>query len=395
MNNGEFGEEQLKESLRKMPKITDHRHPQEIWNKINESRSARRKRKTYVFPAIATIGAVILFAAIALNVFDFEQMTTEKDSLNNGEAGMTAMEEEKAEIVPEEGEKIHLFSENAKSNDDENFKYTAVYEEERKGREVFTFQIPDKEARMLIPVSITVPEDGSTTEFEQFLSYMNDLDENELGLIDYYPLQAKLNRSGANTLLVDVPANHPYGTGSSSEFVFQEVIARIASDFGMAKVQFFTEGTPGIEFGNSGILYELNVSDQFNRGYLLYYPDESAENPFLVPSMRSYETIETAIDAMQAGDKDNGLEPSIPNGFIIDHVEIPNNELVVLSLNDKTVVENEHSFALAIEAIMLTAKDFQFKKVKIESSTIGGIGKFTFNEEWDVPVAPNNMDVYK
>lgn len=407
MDKLELSEKKLEELLKELPKIEDHRHPHDIYQNISLQLN-KRKRKTWIVPTIASAAAVMLFAILIPNVMNWNETAhdtlNEKSSASEESMQIPEVVEEQADLAEEQEESLRIFSEPshkediniARSIEAESEPYTAVYEADVENQYAFTYIFPDLAIQNSVPITVLIPKEEGKTTFTQYVETMSSLNEAEWNVSEYYPLNADLiYDEKTNVLNIDVPVDHSYSYGSASVLPFRSAISYTAKQLGVEKVTLSTAGTPGILFEHEGIVNELTIEATDGHAYYLYYPNELVEKPYIVPYNESFEQIETALEAMKNNDHYDThlLQPSIPSDFVIEKVEVSNEELLTIYLADEAVITNSPAMIHTIEAILLTAKDFRFKKVKIENANIAEVGKFKFNEEWAVPVAPNKKTI--
>lgn len=403
MKRSEWSDKQLEELLSNMPKIQDHRDPRDIYQNITIKMS-KKKQRSWVVPSVATAAAVLLFVILVPNVMNWNNSTS-NSSLERSTASDSAEQPQMAKITENSEDSAGGKEEEAKSFADkeneeqmemtsieEEESYTAVYKEDIADENVFTYAIPDKQAQNIVPVSIVVPKEDGKELFEQYKEIMTTLKEEEWGLDDFYPLNAELTLSNKGVLNVSVPSDHPYRYGVPGQEAFTETLRELAKTLGLNEVALFTEDKKGIEFEHYGNLPTLDLSDDSNHAYYFHYPETKREQLYLVPFNQSYKSIEEAFNAM----KENiavGLSASIPKDINIEEINSAGKDILNLKLDEDSKIANEPSFIHTIEAILLTAKDFDFEKVIIQYSKLNKIGKFNMNEEIDVPVAPNKMEI--
>ncbi|WP_084783334.1 GerMN domain-containing protein [Bacillus dakarensis] len=401
VKKSELSDKQLEEYLRELPKIRDHRDPRDIYQNITV-KMKKRKQKAWIIPSIASAAALLLFVVLASNVLNFNQSAQD---LVNENATTESAENAALKQAPDGNEEMGILSEDEPDNkerfnaEEENRElmtidlegsYTALYESDIAGKSVFTYTIPDQNAQNIVPVSVTVPYNDELPLFEQYKETMSKLREEEWNLSEYLPLNASLSYvEESNSLHVDLPIDHYYGDGSASEMAFMSTLLSSAAMFNIESILLSTDGSPGAEFGNMGKLTEIEVEEKGNRAYYFFYPSGEDNLPYLVPSRNPYENINEAMDAMKTDIETDMLKASIPSNFNIEDMVTANKELLVIRLGESSELSNDQSMIHTIEAILLTAKDFDYEKVKIENANLDQIGKFIFNEEWAVPVAPN------
>lgn len=403
MKRSEWSDKQLEELLQSMPKIEDHRDPRDIYQNILLKMN-KKKQRTWILPSIATAAAVLLLAILAPSVLNSNDSTSETmdrsiASESSEQIEMSKVEEDQAKIMEDEEEveiaenenndqQMHMTSINVEDS------YTALYEADVKNENVFTFVIPDIQAQNVVPVTVVVPKEDGKQAIDQLNDTMPQLQEEAWGLSDYYPLNAQLSlNEEQNVLEVNVPAGHYYGDGSASENIFVKVVKEAASSLNTNKVTLFTDNNPGIEFGNQGNITELDVTNNGNHAYYFYFTEANTEKPYLVPFSEPFTDIESALEAMKKNIDTHGLRASIPENLSITEVNSSGEEVLTLQFNEDSNITEEPSMIHTIEAILLTAKEFQYDKVRIEYNKLDKVGKFNFNEELELPIAPNRIEL--
>jgi hypothetical protein len=390
MKKSEWSDNELEQLLSKMPKIQDHRDPRDIYQSLS-LKTKKRKAPVWIFPSVASVAAVLLLFLLAPQVWQGIIQDSETKDENTIALEDDTNKMELTKKIPDEGSNTI----NGISDDNHEMSMmaqpleTALYEEDLLDQEVITYSIPDQNAQLLIPVSVLVPKDGSSWA-ERFQSNSQRLMETQWGLAEYFPLNANLSMPDESTINVDVPENHEYGLGSSSETLFISTLQEIMNYHqNINRFTFTTAGKPGIFLSNTGEIVEMNRPAKKQKSYYLYNP-KNQNLPFIVPGMTEYTNIEDALGSMTTGDDIYGLNPSIPSDFVYT-IDSSTNEILVLTFADTFQLTDEAKNIYAIEAILLTAKEFGFKAVKFENAKIGQIGRFNLESEIKVPVAPNKV----
>lgn len=404
MRKSEWSDKQLEELLSNMPKIEDHRDPRDIYQNITLKLN-RKKQRSWIIPSVASAAAILLFVILTPNFMNWndsaEDAIERSTSPESAEYVLMDQEENKTSIVEEDQkeEQMEIMKKDTEeemsiSSIDVAESYSALYDTDVNGGSVYTFAIPDNVAQNVVPISVVVPNEEGKSPIEQFNETMLLLQEEQWGLSDYYPLNATLSLNEEETVLnVNVPTGHVYGDGSTAELAFKEVLEGAAATLGLKKVSLFTDNQPGIEFGNEGKLTDLDIAKNGKRAFYFYYPTVDSKKPFLVPYTEPFNDIEDAFDAMKENIDTHGLKASITEEVNIEGIESTEEQVLTLQLDESYHIENNPSILYTIEAILLTAKDFEFEKVKIEYSNLENIGKFYFNQEIGVPLAPNKMEL--
>ncbi|MBT2656437.1 negative regulator of sigma-X activity [Bacillus sp. ISL-18] len=391
MKKSEWSDRELEELLRQMPRIHDHRDPRDIYQNI----SLKRKRiRPWVLPGLAATAALLLFLILMpklIGGMHFSHESAEEKSASSGNTAMqkdsSAFKKEKASSKEAETNK----TQQANLLKTENVK-TAIYEDQVGKGTVLTYWVPDAQAQILIPVSIITNQSSGQSWLTNYTALMANLQEEEWGLADFYPLNAtmKLEKDG-NTVIVDVPADHQYGQGSTTETNFISVVQKdISTNSNCKKIKFTTKGLPGIELGNIGRKEEIDVASQNNHAYFLYFPEDS-KLPFLAPSNETYNNINSAFEAMKT-DQSGGLKSSLQTFPQIDHVSI-SNKIMDLSFDVNSSLQDNQESILSFEALLLTAKEFGIEKVRVRNSPLANLGPFDLTKEINVPIAPNLRNI--
>lgn len=392
-----ISDEQLEDFLRKMPKLKDHRDPHDIYENISK-KLEKRPRKTWVIPSFATAAAVLLIAILSFNMFDGGKINHSADKSMQEEATTeqeTSLRKEESVAEDKASQKIGN-EENSTEMNDITFQATeepttAIYDEDMGAMQVFTLAIPDSQGQNIIPVSFLIEPVDQAEKLAQLEDVMANIDEEQMGLDNYYPLQADLSIDEAvNMLHVDVAADHPYQLGSSLPVSFEMAIQQLLTSLQLDQAIFTTNNTEeGINLGND-FLTSLTKTERVNLAYYLFY---SNEKPYLVPSMESYSTIQEAFNAMKTNVETHDLiAPLLVNQ--IDSVTTDDtNKLITITFNKEVQIEDTPETVQSIEAILLTAKSFGYDKVKFTNAPINQVGRFQLVEEIKVPVAANKKSI--
>ncbi|OLS40199.1 GerMN domain-containing protein [Bacillus sp. MRMR6] len=392
MRKSEWSDKQLEDLLRQMPKIQDQRHPREIYQNLSVK---KRKRPIWLLPGIATAAAALLFLILIPKLmvgteYSLDRAQEEKSSSAENsrmtEDNANSIMMEKQDDASLEEELTHSQLEQAALGGGK----TLLFEEEIGNGRVITYWIPDSQVQNLVPISTVVTHEEGANWLTVFTETMEKLTEEEWGLSEFYPLNATLTIDAKdNSLMVDVPKDHKYGQGSAMETNFiSSLVRNIASNSDISKIKFFTNGQPGIELGNYGILNELPVNPDENRAYFRFTP-EGEQLPMLVPSSDSYKDINAALNAMMKGPSpETGLSSSLVPSIQIQNASIAGTQLVI-TLSDGSNLENNIDTMYSVEAILLTAKDFGLKTVLFVNAPIEYLGPYQLTAEIKVPLAAN------
>lgn len=394
MKKSELSDKQLEELLRQMPAIRDHRHPRSIYQNLSIKMKKRRYR-TWFLPGIATISVLLLFLILAPYLLNGSSHSSTGESMDAKSSlrKVTDFSQDKKMTKMAKGDQYYSHKNGQKQNLSEYKLKTAIYDNEvGKGR-VLTYWIPDQQAHIYVPVSTIINKSDNQTWIDLFNQKMKNLNEKEWGLSDYYPINATLKLDDSdNSVILDVPANHPYDQGSANEMFIEIMLRNISANDHIKKMKLTTNGQPGIMFGNDGEKKVIDVNIEKNRAYFFYFPN-GKEIPFLVPSLETHKDMKAAMEAMRSDRQELGLQASLSSIMQFKSAEIKN-KILYLSFVDHVKLINNPMTVYSYEAILLTAKEFGLESVKFENAPIKKLGPFDLSKENKVPIAPNYRVIY-
>lgn len=412
MKKSQLSDKQLEEILGQMPKIKDHRDSRDVYQNIAHRVEKRKKMPAWVIPGAAL--AAVLFLAFILSPGLLgsnysEQKSMDSSSADGAKSSMemnTASRDDTANesashkestfmMDAADGEAEEKSKEIAamdKANPYEGLISLYPEETDTETSEIFTYAIPDDQAMAIVPVTVTIPKKEGKSRIDSYTETMPMLKEEEWGLTDYYPMDATWNFDEATkTLTMDVKQNNPYRDGSTANVIFVDSMTQNLSQAGIDKMVLTTEGEPGIDMGNFGPMKELpiNTGTSKRRAYL-FLSVEGMPNPYLVPTKEQHKTIGEAFEQMWKGDEVGYLSPSLPDDFKLAKTE-SNNKVLEITLTDDTALDE--SFLPNLEAILMTASEFDYTGVRFTNANIDQLGPFNLNEVLPLPLAPNKKNI--
>lgn len=384
VRKSEWSDEQLEELLRQMPKIQDDRNPRDIYQNLSIK---KKKYPTWLLPGLATAAALLLFLILLPKLmigtqYSFDKSSEEKSLM--AEDNSASMELKRQDISPKmNGEAGMDKSELMLTNSTK----TAIYDNEVGNGKVLTYWIPDTQGQILVPVSSIINIEEDKTWLTLFIDSMEKLKEEEWGLSEYYPLNATIELNPKdNSVMVDVPADHKYGQGSTSETNFINILTRdISSNSDREKIIFSTDHQSGIELGNYGIIEELSIDSAEQHAYFFYNP-AGEEIPFIVPSIKAYKDINTALAAMKLDQTELGLKSSLAFQY---KDAIISGDTLVITIGENSNMKDDLKTLYSFEALLLTAKEFGIETITIVNAPIKQVGPFDLTSEIKVPIAAN------
>lgn len=431
MKKQDWKDDHIEELLKQLPKITNHISKQDMYQQMMIYKE-QKKRKRWLTPSVASAVAVLLLCILVPTMINFQdsagsniddseqenqlasnatQQKEENDEITNDESNHTQGNTEyivkDEEVDPQEDidQTGDIYAQNDQSEDttanDNNeqpvtqqIEPTAVYAEDIKDQEeVLTYSIPDHNVQNFIPISVMVNKEADLSKMELFINHMSDLKEAEWGLGELNPFNADFHYDTSNQVLaVDFPAATNISSSSQSEAI-KEILTDMMADFNIEKIDLLTDGEQGVEMGNEGFTEKIDQVDTSNKSaYYFYYPNEEWTTPFLVPFREKINSVTDAFAAMKKGIETYNLKASIPNDIDFE-TEVVSDEQLLITFEDDADIKNDEETLYTIEAILLTAKEFEYNEVKLENTEIDQIGRFDLEKEIQVPVAPNKRDL--
>ncbi|PLR84585.1 negative regulator of sigma-X activity [Bacillus canaveralius] len=417
MKKSEWSDERIEKLLGQMPKLTDHRNPQDIHQNI-AGKLGKRKRQAWLMPGLATAAALILFFILAPELLDWRSSPARDTNLESAERQNEGRQENK--IALESNSRADKAEKNSQqestadiqTNPEENNQNTfaakgsdalsplpertAVYEDDLNGQELLTYALPADGGNNIVPISVLVANEEKKPWLDLYKKTAGQLMEETWGLDEYYPLKAELSMDETKReLTINFAADSQYGQGSRSEITIPEVLEQNFAGK-VDTVILKTAGEPGLMLGNNGPLNEINLASAQStgdHGYFFLNQDGRAQ-PLLVPSSKEYNTIDEAFIAMQKQSTEGNLIPSIPSHFEITPGE-KNAKLLSVELKGSENNENAADLVYTVEAILLTAKDFGYEAVILKNDEVKSIGGFPVAEVINVPLGANKQNIRK
>ena len=379
----------IKVLFSQLPKIKDRRKKEEIYARLLEP--PRQKRKNKWIPVLVSVATLCLLAIISSTYF-FEKNSTSTTEQAQDTAPRQLINSdensEETEIITEQDVELN----EASKTDNEEGKYlrsqdvnlaSLLYETELVDSDYVTIGIPTKDVQYVVP--LTFVYSNTMNYFDMFNEIANSVNEEDYGLDDYFPLQAEISFIEDQKVIgVNLPDDHTY---VNADQIFQNVLEESFRYQNITEVQLKTEGERGVEFSHLGDIAEVKVTLYPQRAMYVATFGDSATSLF-VPSERSFETFSEALEAMKEGTAFEGIQASIPKNVVFESIE-NDRKNVIVTFSEETILANNAQYEQAIEAILLTARDFGFESVSFQNSTVETIGAINMYQSVEVPVAPN------
>ncbi|MDW7616474.1 hypothetical protein SC499_17480 [Peribacillus simplex] len=405
MRKSRWKESEIEDMLRELPKLKDDRTKAEVFAGIHD-----KKRKKHWMPLIAGVTSLFLLVAFASSLIIGKKGTTsQEETCRNGEFSISEnkeMTEHERQGIKKDtsedkqdnqeflGKRVEIESndevseiEPLKGEKEKTFVH-AIYQEDLKNASFITMGIPDDQMNFIVPISIKLKHNDESNTLNRLVNQMSDIDEEQYGLFDYFPLDIKISQGkDMNTANIDFRKNSRL---LDDDTLFLHSMEETLSYNNIEKMTFSTGGKQGAMFAHAGFLKQADIPHQKKRTYLLYQRDESSPR-FLVPSNLDYQDFEEALQAGKGKPDIEGISPAIPDDLNWESIR-SKGDLVIINLSDQAAIENSKESLQALEAILFIAKDFGFEKVKFENAPIEEVGQLNLTEDIVVPKAPNQVN---
>lgn len=402
-------DEQMEKLFNQLPKMTDERSAEEIYANIQHKAETSSKRRINWMPSVALIAAILLFAIIS--PFMFQKM----DSVNNSafdapkdRGGSMEMygDDSSADITVEE-ESFNI-TEYKESNENESFDIQTT--SDFPNYVVTTVSQPDEyvitlavsaelegtDDPLTLPLSFVVPQ-NNRTYIEAFNELRQQL-ENLIDLPSFGLMNTMLNDNitfsqgtatdGNDRVIMEMNAGHRAYSSTQMTAFFQEVQETFRWH-NFTEVEYLNEGKAGVEIGND--VKEFDSINAFKQKAYFKFQRNDVSKSLLVASKEEFTSMEKAVEAMSQLPNINYVFPSIPASMRVDEV-IYDEEMVTISFDNGLALENTEEHSTALQALMLTARDFGFKQIQFNYPNADMIGSIRLNVPLSVPLAANPMN---
>jgi hypothetical protein len=417
-------EEQLEKLLRQMPRMKDDRDPKQIYREVHVGLN-KKPRSFNVMPALALAAAVLIFAIISplflqnlsgsnssmdqatqnsesAGIMESAERDDSGDSAEEESVGIQSadkdarLDKEDSDIAMDDAEKSDSDDMAAFSAEQPTFVVSNVMEDTEN---VITIGVSARDAMsndgaFSFPISVVVPKTDEESFINDLEKIRYELDYDKLGLSiphlnDGAIITAAENEDGTKKAIIEVGSLYR-GYSSTQSFTFAD---QVAETF---RLHFTT-----VEYTNNGSSKNVEMAGDVKNGpedlqklrkkaYLKYKGSQDGPT-FLVLSQQDYVNVQEALKAMKTApdqDSESRIEASVPKTIEITSLQAEG-DLVKIVLSSKSILENTEETIFALEAMMMTAKEFGFKQVVFETSHSGNIGNVPLNEVVEVPITPN------
>lgn len=379
MRNNEE-DQKIIELLEKLPPIQDNRTEDDIYQKVVNGTSKKRK-KQWAYPSLVTV-AVILFFTIITPLF-IQQ--------SNGKfMKMEHAKQQDISIVSEEKENIsnEMKREMDKSEfevADQSQMITTVYNKED-ANDIITVGVVTTDA-IVVPISIRA-EDNNHDWLSSLREMLPLIDRERFGFKDISPLLLAMSYSeDPSTINVKITAeNEDFFIENEKQIM--DMIKYTVQSHNIDRVPFVNDQNKPVELGSIGKIPDLVLKDTSKKAYYLYKPLETNAIDYLVPYNVKSKHLSDAIASMSKAPNDF-YQALIPKDITLLTTEEDGE--VLITFNDKLFLDTGDTTAKVriIEGILLTAKEYGYNTVKFKNIEPLKWEGFDFSKPIGVPYAIN------
>jgi hypothetical protein len=381
-------ENHLEELLRNMPKLNDHRSSEEIYRNVKMGFNKKKKaKKSYLIPALSVIAAAIVFVLIS-PIFSQQNnsksksvgIVSNKDVSVHDIASTSSTKIEKSKQV-----KINLLADRVQ---DSKIKKTAVYEQDAKGNNIFTYGVFTVDSEV-VPISIVSPKtnDDWATKYKQIALTFASKEKHHLD--NYLPLHGKLTYDrNTKKVTIVIIKNALQSISEQVQLNLDRIVQYSFAYQDVKEVDFTDENGKPIELSEIGQVGNKMINKTPHTAFFSY--KASNGESYLLPTDEQYPKLQDALEAMKTKPDDFHL-PVIPKNLHIK-VKVNNGTQATVQFTDNLHLQSIENSMNMIEGILLTAKNFGFTSVFFDHIEPLQWNGFDFTKSVKVPVAPNRIN---
>lgn len=413
MSDWKKEEDALDELLNNMPKFTDHRLKEDVYNRVkaeidaSKERSNKRNAVTKIskwMPLVASIASILVITFLVSYYLNDQSSKSDMASMKmeqkaTVEESMRKMDvQEKA--VPEENMGTESTNEMTSMTVLDNstidlvpFKDgSTVYAEDVKEDTVFHFSL--MENALTVPITIVIPKEkieqdfpnGNPSSLDMYQHYASSINEAALGFEEYHPYKGYFSAEGTS-LKHYLPVGHGYDMASGTAVPYFVSLKEIFTDF--EKLFRVNEDGSPINWDQVGILKEpSDLAGQFN---YFKYEAQSGEIYLATNFGATYNSLSEAVMAMK--DAGNDLFVSvIPSDVNYSYEE--NKGIATIQFEkplDLSKMEAIDATRL-IEAFALTGASFD-SQVQLTNVVQKEWERYDLTKPLPVPIGPNGFTI--
>ncbi|MFD2762260.1 hypothetical protein [Lentibacillus juripiscarius] len=377
-------EEQLKETLKQMPRIHDNLDKDALFQRISSKRRhvhGRNKEKRFalmpVLASVMALGLVLILVPLMLN--DGVIQNAGEDANHALDRAITGKEDDNANVMKdtaENEETPHTYSQQDKAPE------SLVMHSADNEPSVIHGAVADLQGQYVIPLSLVVPDTADKNDYLNELG--RHLQEDRWGTSSYVFGDTTFQLDEANQQVkADFPEKFPIAEeGSSGPNMLQKLLASMFRPYQVEKVVFNKE----ISLGKIGTVQQLPLKTRKNV-YKTYQSEEGSRKFLIEIPIDEQADFQTAIAEMKKDEEAFHVSRTVPESAELS-VSDEGRELRI-SFDPGNTVPHGQDLVTMIDAILMTAKNFGYDQVMFLNTGQKQVGPYDLTSPLSVPPGAN------
>lgn len=366
-----LSEEELTKLISQLPTVVDERSKEQIYEEVSSRLRKRQKRKrkfrSWLVPLVTAAAIFLVLIISNPSLFLKQQGGAEQDT---------------AELM-------------TVSSENESFNDAVVREMDNAHFQTMTVPYVDEHAELIIPISFQVNEtDYLIGRMEEFL---NDDIERVKSINGSSILKGSILEEVDGELVLTVPESTAFVGGSARVTLFLEALQVILDSLKYEKIKLKTAEQPFVMLEQYGEVSELK-KERRTGGYFLYRTSSGVE--LLVPGELAYfnrvhakeNTFSAVLQAMESPQNVGSVSSPFPDGVSIEEM-IERQNSVDIRLEGVENLKNDARSQLFVEAILLTAKQFDIDEVTFLNSEQLQVGPYDLGNALQTNIFVNVLEL--
>ncbi|CDQ39773.1 MULTISPECIES: hypothetical protein [Virgibacillus] len=383
--NKDEKKQNLKNRLKHLPEVTDHRSKKEVYQKflLQMEKNEKNKRNKRLLPVTALITAAIILILIVPGLFNSFQ--TSEDNTSE----WTANQEDRSSVETDasrdvnriETKEEHMAVDPAKEND------SYVLHELPSNHRVLYASIADEQIQHTIPFAFVVSANRELdTAYNHLDQYIDRLKINQNQYL-FHGITYQIDED-AKRVTLQLPDHFALGEGSAVPRMFERMVGNMFRPYGIDMAYFSKGNKDQVDLGALGNVNSLSIEDTVKYSYKLY--ERNNQRHLIEISNNESESIDAAIQKLQTRGKNKYIKQTIPKE--LQYQVSTANDLLQFTLTNNVELTNRNGILL-IESILMTAKSYEYNRVKFNNFSSEQIGEYDLTKPVPVPKAVNPVEV--
>ncbi len=411
MSEKKTEDHELDELLKSMPRFTDERSKDEIYQQIKSVIDTQEKMEkgnrlgvslNKWMPFVISVASVLILTVLVSSFVNNNERSSHdkaaESSMAQDSASMKSSEVTEEAVEEAEGisnDNMTVMSEKVAATFELvpfDSPFTSVYENDLNGGTVFHFSL--LENALSVPITIVIPKEQIEYNFpnripnslELYERYAFEMDETSLGFQDYHPYKGYFLAEG-NMLKHYLPADHGYDTTPGTAAPYFSSIDEIFADFdSLAIVK--EDGSP-IEWDQVGTLDDAVALNGKEKKVSYFAYKAFNEETYLTPNFnKKFATLTEAL--MDMKNPENDIYASVIPNDVTYTVEEDSGLVVHFDEPLNLELLDAREASRLIEAFSLTAASFN-QSIQLDNMIQDNWNGIDLTSPLPVPIGPNGF----